>query len=83
MKPPFTCRELAERLYEYIEDALTAEEKADWEAHIAKCPPCGHYLRSYQLVMQVSRKLREKDELPAHLYGKLQAVYQSAVQPGE
>lgn len=38
------CVELVELLTDYLEGVLPPDEVAAVEAHLAKCPPCVHYL---------------------------------------
>ena len=35
------CREVIERLWEYLDDELAAEEAADLRRHLAGCRTCG------------------------------------------
>jgi len=49
MKPPtLTCRELIEFLAAYVEEELTADERARFDAHLALCPHCVDYLHGYR-----------------------------------
>jgi anti-sigma factor RsiW len=47
-----TCRDIIEFLTEYEAGMVTAEERAVFEAHLAICPPCVAYLRTYQATVQ-------------------------------
>jgi anti-sigma factor RsiW len=42
--PEMTCRELVEVITDYLEGALPAEDRARFDAHIADCDGCTHYL---------------------------------------
>lgn len=39
-----TCQQLVELVTEYLEDTLTAEARADFEAHLGECPACADYV---------------------------------------
>ncbi len=39
-----TCREFVELVTEYLEDALSAEERQRFEEHLRLCPGCETYL---------------------------------------
>jgi anti-sigma factor RsiW len=43
------CRELIEQfLMDYVSRALLPEQEAAFDQHLAQCPSCVNYLRSYQ-----------------------------------
>jgi anti-sigma factor RsiW len=42
------CREFSEFLHEYVCGALPADERAEFEKHLAECPWCVAYLDSYR-----------------------------------
>lgn len=39
-----SCREVVEIVTGYLDGALSAEDHARMEAHLAACPPCGTYV---------------------------------------
>jgi anti-sigma factor RsiW len=51
------CRELAELLIDYVGGELSAEQAEHIRQHLALCPPCVCYLESYQLTIQLTRRL--------------------------
>ena len=58
-----TCRDIIEFLTDYVEGTVTVEERTVFEAHLAVCPPCVTYLKSYQVTVQLGRSaLSESDE---------------------
>ena len=46
------CREFTEFLHEYLFGDLPAEERAEFDKHLAECPWCVAYLDSYRQTMQ-------------------------------
>ena len=46
--PELTCRELASFVMDYLDGALPGAERTAFEAHLAACPECVVYLRSYR-----------------------------------
>ncbi|MGH7358625.1 MAG: anti-sigma factor family protein [Candidatus Rokuibacteriota bacterium] len=66
------CRDVIERLLDYLEAALAPETFAALERHLHDCDPCRAYLRTYdrsrRLVGDVVR-----DELPEGLKTRLHA----------
>jgi anti-sigma factor RsiW len=52
-----SCRELVELVTDYLEGALSEEERARFEDHISRCDGCGVYLE----------QMRQTTELVGHL----------------
>jgi anti-sigma factor RsiW len=50
-----TCRELAAFVMDYLDGALPAAERAAFEAHLAECPECVVYLRSYRDTVRLAK----------------------------
>jgi anti-sigma factor RsiW len=49
------CREFIEFLWQYLSAELPAEERARFEAHLARCAPCVRYLQSYQETCRIGK----------------------------
>jgi anti-sigma factor RsiW len=49
------CREFTEFLHEYLFGNLSAEERAEFDKHLAECPWCVAYLDSYQKTIQLEQ----------------------------
>ena len=67
-----TCKELTDFLMDYLEKQLPERTRAEFEGHIATCPPCLNYLESYKTAVELGRKVCEGDaavpcEVPEHL----------------
>jgi anti-sigma factor RsiW len=43
-----TCRELIDFLMGYLDGELPPEARAEFERHLAICPPCVRYIKTYQ-----------------------------------
>ena len=56
-----TCEEVITFLLEYLAKELTPEEEREFERHLAICPSCVAYLRSYRETVGLSRAA-ERDE---------------------
>lgn len=62
-KPPtsnLTCRELVELITEYLEDGLTPEARADFEAHLESCGGCEMYLQQMRATVRALRHNNEQ-----------------------
>ena len=49
------CREFTEFLHEYLFGDLPADERAEFEKHLAECPWCVAYLDSYRKTIQLEQ----------------------------
>jgi MFS family permease len=56
------CKQLVELAADYIEDALSPQLKARFEAHLAGCDGCTTYLSQTQQVIAELRGARESDQ---------------------
>jgi anti-sigma factor RsiW len=68
-----TCKEIAELLLDYLDGELPKEYRDMICQHIRLCGPCLHYVESYQVTVQVSRRL-PPIAMPQHLLDRLQAA---------
>ena len=50
-----TCRECVDFLMAYLEGTLPPDEKATFETHLAKCPPCVEFMKSYKLTVELGK----------------------------
>jgi hypothetical protein len=50
-----TCRELIDFLDDYVAEALPGAARADFNEHLAICPPCKDYLRTYRDCIDLSK----------------------------
>ena len=56
--PDLPCNQFVELVTEYLDDALTLDERARVDAHLADCPYCSDVLAQWQLVIAVTGRLR-------------------------
>jgi anti-sigma factor RsiW len=68
-----TCRELAEVLIDYVGGELPEEMCVTIRSHLEGCEECVHYIATYQVTMQISRRLPAV-EPPASLLERLKAA---------
>jgi anti-sigma factor RsiW len=67
------CQEIVELVTEYLENTMDAELRAAFEAHLAGCDGCTHYLDQIKATIRLAGTI-EPDELsPAFRAGLLQA----------
>lgn len=54
------CRELVELVTDYLEDRLSPEDRARFEAHLAECDACRLYLEQFRQTIRVLGRLPEE-----------------------
>jgi anti-sigma factor RsiW len=59
---PLTCREVVELVTDYLDDALSPEDRERFEEHLALCPGCDSYLDQIRLTVRVVAATDEIDE---------------------
>jgi predicted anti-sigma-YlaC factor YlaD len=58
-----TCREMTDFLADYLDGSLSPAERHLVGKHLADCPECIAYLRSYAETIRLARQTREDDSL--------------------
>jgi anti-sigma factor RsiW len=64
-RPELSCRELVELVTDYLEGALSRQERARFERHLAGCEGCTAYIEQMRAGIAVAGTLREEDLDPA------------------
>jgi anti-sigma factor RsiW len=68
------CREVVTLMTEYLEGALSAEERARFEAHIAGCDGCREYLAQLRRTIELTGRV-EEEPVPAGLRRELTEAF--------
>jgi anti-sigma factor RsiW len=55
------CIELVERVTEYLDAALSAEDRVRFEMHVGACPGCAEILEQFRAVIATTGALRPAD----------------------
>lgn len=66
------CSRLVALLTEYLEGRLPDTLRSDLEQHLAACPECVAFVRTFRSTLSLVRSLSEQD-LPAELRLRLRA----------
>jgi anti-sigma factor RsiW len=59
-----TCREFIEFLMEYRAGELSPERQSIFDAHLAECPWCVAYLKTYEQTIRLGRLPYAEPEAP-------------------
>jgi len=60
-----SCRELVELVTDYWDDALSPEDRARFEAHLAECDACATYVEQMRATVGVVEAAGAADPPPA------------------
>jgi len=50
-----TCREFIDFFIDYFEGNLSSRERTEFTQHLAKCPDCPVYLKSYEQTIRLGK----------------------------
>lgn len=64
METKLTCREFVEFLAEYLEGRLPEDQLARFNGHLAACPSCVSYTRSYEETVRLGKGVLSPREEP-------------------
>ena len=70
------CREAVELMSDYVEGALSKQDTARLEAHLAGCPHCTRYLEQIRATITAAGHV-EPDDLPEETVDDLVALFRN------
>jgi len=82
-KPHINCRQLIDFIMSYQENELPPGERAEFERHLAACPPCQAYLDTYDKTVELAKQSGAEDPVPAEVPESLIAAILAARTPGK
>jgi anti-sigma factor (TIGR02949 family) len=59
-----SCQEIVELVTDYLEGALSRDERKAFEAHLSGCPNCTNYLDQMRQTMSLTGRLTEEALTP-------------------
>jgi anti-sigma factor RsiW len=75
-----TCREIVEVVNDYLDEFMSAEDRASFEQHLHACPWCLTYLQQIRQAVALGGRLNE-DTLSPDVERELRALFR-ARRPG-
>jgi anti-sigma factor RsiW len=64
MSHDVTCREFVAFLDDYLSGALPAQQRAAFNAHLAVCPSCVAYMKTYKISIALGKAALSQPEGP-------------------
>lgn len=74
------CRDVVDLVLSYLEDTLDPGERQILEAHIADCPNCLRFLKSYRETVALGQQLRE-EQIPPDVRERLETFLRNRLPP--
>jgi anti-sigma factor RsiW len=59
VRTELTCREMVELMTAYLEDALSADDRARFESHLSVCDGCTNYLEQMRETIRLTGRITE------------------------
>jgi anti-sigma factor RsiW len=69
-RPYITCQQLIDFIASYRENALTRDQRSEFERHLDVCPSCVAYLKTYEQTVLLAKASADEavpDEIPEPL----------------
>jgi len=60
-----SCQELVELVTDYLEGALTPEDRSRFEEHVGRCDGCRQYLEQIRATVDIAGRLTPEELDPA------------------
>ena len=73
--PELLCQDFVELVTAYLEDALGADDRARFEAHLEACAKCGSYVDQIRDTIALTGRTPRPEELPAELREGLREAF--------
>jgi anti-sigma factor RsiW len=68
-----TCQEIVELVTEYLEGTMDEGLRAAFDAHLAKCGGCTHYLEQIEATIRIAGTIEAESLSPEFTAGLLEA----------
>ena len=59
-----TCQQLIDFIMSYLDNDLPDDQRAEFDRHMAACPSCVDYLKTYEKTVQLAKSCAD-DPVPA------------------
>jgi anti-sigma factor RsiW len=62
--PDLVCQQVVELVTDYLEGALSAEDRRRFDKHLAGCPHCTEYLAQMRATIELAGRITPEDLTP-------------------
>ena len=68
------CASIRQRVYEFLDDELPADDRQRIDAHLSACPPCARRFAFERVFLAVVQRRVSIDEAPPELRERIRAA---------
>jgi hypothetical protein len=80
MRHDITCKDCVDLLLDYLEEQLAPEAKKKLDDHLAACPPCIHFVKTYRVCSELAIKLRDQQvQIPLEVENRLKSFIRQEI----
>jgi anti-sigma factor RsiW len=65
-RPYITCQQLIDFIMSYLDNELPDDQRAEFDRHMAVCPSCVDYLKTYEKTVLLAKAAAD-DQVPAEV----------------
>lgn len=73
----FICRDVVENIIEYIESELDDKTLEELEKHLAQCPECAAFVKTYKKMLELTGRLKERTFVTPEIRARLKELLKS------
>ncbi len=78
MRKFVSCKECVDLLMDYLEGQLDPNIQTRLSDHLAECPPCINFLKTYKACSQLAERLRDQQvQIPLEVESRLKSFLKS------
>lgn len=77
MSDEFSCQEMSEVITDYLEEALSSDDRQRYERHISYCAGCRAYLDQMRVTIEQTGTIPREESLPPELRERIAAQFRA------
>ena len=77
----FMCKDVVENIMDYIDNELDLKTLEALEKHTGECPECKSFVDTYNKMLELSGKLKDRTFVTPEIRNRLKVLLKSKIQP--
>jgi predicted anti-sigma-YlaC factor YlaD len=80
MRRDITCKDCVDLLTDYFEEQMSPEAKQKLDQHLADCPPCINFFKTYRACTELAKRLRDQQvQIPLEVENRLKSFLRQEI----
>lgn len=75
------CRDVVDKIIDYIDAELDDETLRVLEEHLEECPECTEFVKTYRMMLKLTGKLRGRTFVTQEVRERLKKLLKSKIKP--